>query len=385
MREPLRGFEASEYEARLMRAQKALQEAGLSALFLTTEPEIRYFTGFLTRFWESPTRPWYLIVPVTGQPVAVFPSIGAHLIGQSWIDDIRTWQSPNYHDDGLSLLTATLCELVPEGGRIGTPYGIESHLRMPLAHWEALGMEIGKRDLGSDQGIMQRLRLVKSDAEIAKIRQACAIADRAFDRVPEIAGEGVPLADIFRRFQILCLDEGADWVPYLAGASDHGGYGDVISPATPAPLQKGDILMLDTGLVWDGYFADFDRNFSIGLPEPDVANAYERLILAGQKGFEMAQIGATAADLFQAMNSALGDAGGIEAGRMGHGLGMQLTEWPSLIADDHTVLEDGMVLTLEPSIELGDGKIIVHEENIIIRAAGPEYLSRPASTILPVI
>lgn len=379
---PARGFEMSEYEARLALAQNAMGAAGLSALFLTTEPEIRYFTGFLTRFWESPTRPWYLIVPQSGMPVAVFPSIGLHLISQSWIKDIRIWQSPNYNDDGLSLLADAICERVPEGGRIGTPYGIESHLRMPLAHWEALKRLIGSRVMGTDDGIMQRLRLIKSEAEITKIRQACTIANRAFDRVPEIAAEGVPLGDVFRQFQMVCLDEGADWVPYLAGASDAGGYGDVISPATQAPLQAGDLLMLDTGLVWDGYFADFDRNFSIGPQSAAIADAYERLIVAGQKGFEAAQVGATAADLFHAMNNALGDAGGAEAGRMGHGLGMQLTEWPSLIPDDHTVLEDGMVLTLEPSIELGGGKIIVHEENIVIRAAGPEYLSRPASTTL---
>ncbi|MEY8842261.1 aminopeptidase P family N-terminal domain-containing protein, partial [Cribrihabitans sp. XS_ASV171] len=64
-------FAADEYRARLAKAQAMMAEADLAALFLTTEPEIRYFTGFLTRFWESPTRPWFLVVPAQGDPTAV--------------------------------------------------------------------------------------------------------------------------------------------------------------------------------------------------------------------------------------------------------------------------------------------------------------------------
>src|SRR6056297_3386668 len=133
MTDALRGFAAEEYQARLDRAQAAMAAEGLAALLLTTEPEIRYFTGFLTRFWESPTRPWFLVVPASGGPVAVIPAIGAHLMSQCRIDDIRTWSAPDYDDDGVSLLADTLSELVPADGRIGLPDQIETHLRMPLA------------------------------------------------------------------------------------------------------------------------------------------------------------------------------------------------------------------------------------------------------------
>ncbi len=74
---PARGFERSEYEGRVARAQARMAQAGIEALLLTTEPEVRYFTGYLTRFWESPTRPWFLLVPASGAPIAVIPSIGA--------------------------------------------------------------------------------------------------------------------------------------------------------------------------------------------------------------------------------------------------------------------------------------------------------------------
>lgn len=369
----------AEYRARTDRAQSAMADRDLAALLLTTEPEIRYFTGFLTRFWESPTRPWFLVVPAAGDPVAVIPSIGAHLMGQSWISDIRTWRSPDYSDDGVSLLADALSEHVPPGAAIGVPDGAETHLRMPLADWARLQAALPDRRFAGDGALLRRLRMVKSGAEIALIRTACGIADRAFARVPEIAAPGVPLSRVFRDFQALCLSEGADLVPYLAGAAAPGGYGDVISPATDAPLAPGDVLMLDTGLVHQGYFCDFDRNFSVGPPAPDARRAHARLIEATQAAFDLARPGRTAADLFHAMDRLLtGGAGGSGAGRLGHGVGMQLTEPPSLIPADDTVLQPGMTLTLEPGIDLGPGKLMVHEENIVITETGAEWLSSPA-------
>jgi len=370
------GFEIAEFKARLTRAQSRMDAAGLDAILLTTEPDIRYFTGYLTRFWESPCRPWFLVLPRSGDPIAVIPSIGAALMARSWITDIRCWRAPDLEDDGISLLAETLRALGPS---IGTPSGLQSHLRMPLTDFARLNAAL-PQPIGADFDILRSLRLVKSEAEIEKIKTACQIATRAFARVPEIASMGQPLAQVFRDFQRLCLDEGADWVPYLAGAAAPGGYGDVISPADDRPLAAGDILMLDTGLVHDGYFCDFDRNFSVGRPSADVAEGHSSLIEATYAAFEAARPGSTAAELFHVMDKIVtGGAGGSEAGRYGHGLGMNLTEWPSLIPTDHTPLVSGMVLTLEPGIELAPGRALVHEENIVIRENGAEWLSQPYS------
>lgn len=363
-----------------------MAHADLAALLLTTEPEVRYFSGFLTRFWESPTRPWFLIVPATGHPIAVIPSIGAALMKRTWIDDIRAWRSPDLQDDGVSLLADALRETVGKSATIGLPMGHESHLRMPLADYVRLSERMRPMRLVDDGGIMKRLRMVKSEAEIDKIAKACDIAGRAFVRAPEIAAEGQSVDEVFRRFQMLCLGEGADWVPYLAGGAGPGGYDDVISPATDRPLAKGDVLMLDTGLVWDGYFCDFDRNFAIGEVSPDVKEGYARLIEAVDAGLEIARPGATAAQLFAVMDKIVsGGQGGSETGRLGHGLGMQLTEWPSLIPEDQTVLTEGMVLTLEPGIALDQKRMLVHEENIVITREGAALLSPRAARQLPVI
>ena len=360
----MRGFETAEFEGRVSRAQAAMRSAGLDAMFFTTEPEIRYFTGYLTRFWESPSRPWFLLLPQSGKPVAVIPSIGAALMSKTWITDIRTWSSPDLEDDGLSLLASAIKDRVSKSGRIAVPSGHETHLRMPLNDFERLKAALPLYEFTSDQGIIRSLRMVKSEAEIAQ--------------------QGRPVDAVFRDFQSLCLQEGADWVPYLAGGHGPLGYDDVISPAGPELLQPGDALMLDTGLVHDGYFCDFDRNFVAGKPAPELSAAWDRLLEAVEAGKEAALPGKTAADVFHAMDKIVtGGKGTGDAGRLGHGLGMQLTEWPSLIAADQTILQEGMVLTLEPGIAIPGGGLLVHEDDFVIREAGPEQLSPVASLSLP--
>ena len=379
-------FPTVEYQGRVARLQSAMQAQAMDALLLSTPADIFYVTGFLTRFWESPARPWFVVVPIDGEPVAVIPSIGAELMGRGWLKDIRTWDAPDPVDDGVSLLAETILQHVPSGGAIGTPMGLETHVRMPMADFARVTALIAPRRIIDATAVVQRVREIKSEAEIAKIKTACGIADRVFARVPEFAQIGRPLDQVFRDFQIALLAEGADWVSYVAGAAGQGGYGDVISPATDKPIAVGDILMLDTGAVRDGYFCDFDRNYAIGPPSDAVRRAHDALYAATDVALASLRPGMKACELYDILKRGLQDAGAVPGGgRMGHGLGITLTEWPSLTAKDTTELREGMVLTLEPGVEVAPGRFIVHEENIVLRADGPALLSSRAPAQLPQI
>jgi len=379
-------FPAGEYRARVARLQRRMAEDGLDALLLTMPADIFYVTGFLTRFWESPARPWYVVLPATGAPVAVIPAIGAGLMGRTWITDIRSWNAPDPADDGIGLLVEAIREVTPRAGRIGLPMGAETHARMPLADLRHLERRLAPRALADATATVQRVREIKSEAEIAKLRAACAVADRAFARVPEMARPGRPLDVVFRDFQIALLQEGADWVSYVAGGAGRNGYSDVISPASAAPLARGDVLMLDTGAVRDGYFCDFDRNFAIGEACDAARRTHAALWQATDATLGAAKPGMTAGELHGHLARAIRRAGAEPLdGRLGHGLGLSLTEWPSLTPGDRTELRAGMVLALEPGATMGDGRIMVHEENVVLRAEGCALLSRRAPAELPVI
>jgi len=379
-------FPATEHQARTRALQNQMAEHGQDALLLTQAADIFYVSGFLTRFWESPARPWFVVVPAAGYPVAVIPSIGAEPFARTWLTDIRTWDAPDPLDDGISLLAATLRDLTPQNATIGLPMGLETHLRMPLADHARLTSAIAPRRWADATAAVQRVREIKSDAEVAKIRATCAIADRAFAQVPQLASVGKPLDAIFRDFQIALLREGADWVSYTAGGAGPRGYSDVISPANANPLTKGDILMLDTGAVKDGYYCDFDRNFAISQADDVAHRAYDALFAATDAALTALKPGMLACDAQRIMADHLRRAGMTPlGGRLGHGLGLTLTEWPSFTTRDQTPLREGMVLTLEPGIETTAGRIMVHEENIVLRASGCELLSTRAPASLPVI
>ncbi len=384
---PERGFPPAEFAARTGRAQARMAAEGLDGLLLMTEPELYYFTGFQTLFWQSPTRPWFLFLPASGKPIAVIPEIGAELMRRGWLDDVRTWSAPQPEDDGISLLTELLSPLASSGARLGVMKGHETLLRMPLGDWERLMVALPGIEIADATALVQELRMVKTDAEIGKLAHICAIGSAAFAATPDFLREGMPLDAVFREFRRTAIGLGADNAPYVVGAADQGGYADVISPPTQRPLQMGDVLMLDTGCVWDGYFCDFDRNWAIGRADDAAKRAYDVLWRATQAGIDAAKPGATCRDLFSAMSAViaeLDDSGG-DIGRLGHGLGMQLTEQPSHAAFDTTELKENMVLTIEPSLSYGDGLMMVHEENIVVTDGAARLLTTRADFELPVV
>ena len=372
-------FPRAEYEARLEAANRAMHAKNLDAILLASEAEVRYFTGFRTQFWQSPTRPWFVILRRDQTPLAIIPEIGAELMARSDIAEIEAWPAPRPHDDGLSLLKDRLANCQ----RLGVLMGHETTFRMPLNDVFELRAALPAEWIDATD-IIRDLRMVKSDREIAYIRQICGTASQGFARVPEIANAGQSLSSVFREFKRMLLELGADDVPYLVGGVDHPSYDDVISPPDDRPLSNGQILMLDTGATLNGYFCDFDRNYAVGTPTTSAQRAYAKLYDATDTAMEMAHPGVRACDLFAAMAKSM-DTQNSDVGRFGHGLGMQLTEWPSLAAWDKTILRENMVLTLEPSIDVDGGGIMVTEENILITDGAPILLSTRAPKELPVL
>jgi Xaa-Pro aminopeptidase len=108
---------------------------------------------------------------------------------------------------------------------------------------------------------------------------------------------------------------------------------------------------------------------------------------ATEAGIAACRPGATTTDLWRAMNDVLeaGGALGNNVGRLGHGLGMQLTEWPSNRPGDDTPLRPGMVMTIEPGLEFAPGRMMVHEENVVVTEDGCDLLTRRAYPELQII
>ncbi len=384
---PSRGFDISEYENRLDNIQRLMRGQKMDAILLTTQVDIEYYTGFKTQFFQSPTRPWYVLIPSDNKPKAIIPTIGESAMRQTWLDDIQTWTSPNPTDDGISLLLATIKSLTSKYKCLGVPKSQESVLRMPLDDYEGLVKSLSGREIKDANKILRQVRLVKSSAEIEKIRHICQLTSQGFIDLIDLLKAGDSERENCQRFKQCLLALGVDDSPYIVAGSGKDGYGSIIMGPGDKIIEEGDLFIIDTGSVFDSYFCDFDRNFAFDHICDEARKAYEVVFKATDAGFRASQAGNTTSDVFHAMNDVMqkGGALGNSVGRLGHGLGLQLTEWPSNTATDNTILKPGVILTLEPGMAYLPGKEMVHEENIVITESGPEWLSKRAPEELPII
>lgn len=389
---PERGFSLCEFEARLAKIQAAMLVENIGALLLTTEHDLYYFSGFLSQFWQSPTRPWFLVIPSNGKPIAVIPEIGVNAMKSEFMTDIRSWPSPHENDDGVSLLSEVLKDVLTDAGSsvLGINKGRETHIRMPLNDFESVIANLRQADaafsIKDATPIVRAVRMVKSEAEIEKLKYVAACVSDVFESLFGFADVGMSDAELFRRFTIECLKAGVDNVSYLVGGAGPHGYDDIISPPSGRRLRNGDVLIFDTGCTYDGYFCDFDRNYGFGSVDEKAKQCHHAVWQSTEAGLEMCKPGNSCAQVFQAMDKVLQQHGamGESVGRYGHGLGIQLTEPPSFTAWENTQLCEGMVMTLEPGMIYAPGRMIVHEENLVIRKDGPELISRRAPAELPI-
>jgi Xaa-Pro dipeptidase len=383
----MRGFEKKEYKRRVLKLQKKMQDNNFDLILLTSPHNFRYFTGLDSYFWESPTRPWFLLIPQDSDPIAVIPSIGETALNNTWINIIDTWSSPQPEDEGISTLARALKKLVNFKGNIGCELGQESHLRMSINDFDQLRKNMSNYNFIDASKIIWDLRMIKSDAEIIKIKKIISIASDVFDNLPNQINIGMSEIEICNIFKRNLLTKGADHTLYMSCASGNGGYDQIICDPTEKKLQNGDVLIIDTGTTLDGYFCDFDRNYGFGNIKKEVNDAHFILWEASEKAFEKAKPGFTCSDISNAMNSVLSKSKiqSNNVGRMGHGLGLQLTEPPSIMNNDKTILEENMILTIEPSYEYLPGKMLVMEENILITKNGFQLLTSRTPQFLPII
>ena len=376
---PERGFAKEEFEQRLIRAQKIMKNYKLDGLLLTSPQNIRYFTGYDSQFWESPTRPWFVVVPASGKPIGIVPEIGESEFKKTWLDDIKSWPSPRPDDEGISLVKSTLDDLQKIYGQIGAEFGKEMAIRMPVRDLLKL-KEIIKTNIVDGSDAIWDMRMIKTNNEIERIKFICSIASDAYNSLPAKLAIGDTERAAVNKLKIDILNRGADNVPFMPGISGPGGVSQIVCGPSDRILENGDILFIDTGSTFDGYFCDFDRNFAFGSVSSDVERVNEVLWQATEAGIKAAVPGATTLDVFNAMNKIIEDGGAIgnNVGRLGHGLGLQLTEPPSHRPEEKTIIKENMVLTIEPGMEYEKDKMLVHEENIVIHRDSAELITKRA-------
>ena len=378
-------FPKEEYLKRLDNIHKKLENENIDAIVITSPANFRYFSGLDSNFWESPTRPWFLIISKNGKIKALVPSIGLSAIESTFIKDIEVWQSPNPKDEGTSLLKKII-KTFPKNSNIGFELGMETYLRMSIKEFLKIKKDLQEYNFIDSTNIVWSLRKIKSDLEIKNIEKVCSITSKVFNNLINKISLGMSEREIATIFKKDLINNGVDYIMYLSCASGINGYNQIICNPSEKKIGDGDILIIDTGSTLNGYYCDFDRNFGFGNINQKSLDAYDKLWNATEKTLEIIKPGISCKEVYESLSKNLFSSNvKSSVGRMGHGFGLQLTEPPSIMIDDNTILEKNMILALEPSIEIENDLMLVHEENILITQNGNRLLTSRTPKELPVI
>lgn len=365
-------------EARLGRARDAMARAGLDALLLLNSTNLVYLSGY-PAVERTLARPHYLVVPRRGSPAfLVHEGRAAEARKYGWVEDVRTYHELSVAP--LADLDRIFTDLGLRRGRIGCELGFDQRIGIPFGEFERIRAELAPARFEDAGPLLWRLRMIKSSADIAALREACRITADALERT--ILGARAGTTDRAAAIAVQGHMTGAGASdPWVAIAAGRGSYDLATGVGHGQVLEPGDMVWMDAGCTVQGFRSDFGRAGVIGGPSGDQIDAQRQIWEITMEGVRMARPGVPVRDIAGHLNhrvEALGlpltsSVSGL-AGRVGHGLGLDTTEPPHISEQDPTVLEAGMVITIEPGVATEFGIFHV-EQDVVVTEREPEVLS----------
>lgn len=242
--------------------------------------------------------------------------------------------------------------------------------------------EIIDTDMLSNE--ISALRSIKDEDELACIRKAQEIAEKAFESILGFIKEGVTEREIALELDRQMLLNGAEAISFetiaLAGANTSMPHG----VPSDKKVQSGEFVLMDFGAVYNGYHSDMTRTICVGAPTDEMKKVYDTVLEAQLACLEQAHAGMTGSELDKIARGIMEDAGfGDNFGHsLGHGVGLEIHESPNASPNNHNILKSGAVVTIEPGIYL-EGKFGVRiEDFVILTENGNVNMTKCAKNIL---
>ncbi|MGV0633548.1 Xaa-Pro peptidase family protein [Mycolicibacillus trivialis] len=364
-------FDSSVYSRRLAAAAAATAEAGLAGLVITPGHDLRYLLGSRAETFERLTA---LVLPADGEPTMVVPRLEVPALAESAVGDlgiaVQDWVDG---DDPYRLVADAL----PGAAAAVTD-------AMPALHLVPLAGLLGTPPVLAT-AVLRRLRMHKDPAEIDALRRAGAAIDRVHAAVPGLLAAGRTEADVAADIAEAIVAEGHTEVAFIIVGSGPNG-ADPHHACSQRQLRHGDTVVVDIGgPVEPGYYSDCTRTYSIGEPDPQVAQHYAVLHRAQRAAVDAVRPGVTAEQVDAAARDVLAEAGLAEnfVHRTGHGIGLSVHEEPYIVAGNDLPLATGMAFSVEPGIYFTGRWGARIEDIVIVTDDGAEPVnSRPHELVV---
>jgi Xaa-Pro aminopeptidase len=244
--------------------------------------------------------------------------------------------------------------------------------------WEAWQRRVEKWKKGNSLVSidLKTLRLIKDASEIAIMKKAADLTKKGFQHLQSLLKEGVSEIELANEFTCYCLKHGASKTSFdpLIAFGVNTAYPHHRSDKTT--LKKNDLVYMDLGVVLDNYCSDMTRPFFFGEKDPKLALIYDTVLKAQKKALSLCKPNTLTSALDQAAREVMAEAKLEEyfAHSLGHGVGLQIHEYPKIKWDvnKHLPLQEGMVITIEPGIYVEALGGVRYEDTIVITKDGHE-------------
>ena len=398
------------------RLQAKMDEQGLDGIVAATLPNVHYFAGFwslaLSGFpyegqcyavisRDEPTQPVVVSSTVeldqvqdgiaAGFPIKETVNFGTFYregpfdgvqlsAEEQFLKTISMDRDP--HRGPLQGLVAALQQMGLAGKKVGLD---DLGLRRDVL--EGLQEKLPGTEFVKSSALLRWVRKVKTPEEIRRLREAVKITERAILAATAIARRGVTEYELGREFERSIVTQGGrpqfSLIRFgrnaVAGQREH----------SRTELQNGDVIWFDTGVLYNGYWSDIARGFSLGEPSKRASQIYEAMLVGEESGITQARVGMSGGDLFDITMEATRAAGAPHYRRhhLGHGIGSEVYEAPLLAPGNTDLIEAGSVINIEtPYYEFGLGGLHVEDPFVVHEDGNHELLTTlPRSMqVLPV-
>ena len=361
---------STERDWRFARVRQAMAQSELDGLLAFAcgwrRENVRYLIGSAMRGSFA-----LAFLPAVGEPFAFAssPEDRQAFEAEGWIGDVRPLDLPRCRE--------VVARFQPSGAaahRIGI-----AHLElMPRAILEEIRASFPRTQFVSATGLMNRVRLVKSDWELAQIRLASAVCDEGWKSFVDACEPGVQEFEIVANVESKLKSLGAEdnFMLIASGRTEVMG----MSPPGKRRLQVGDLVRTELTPQVNGYFAQLCRTAVIGEPDDGQVRSFELFREALEAGLSVARAGVTAHDIAAAENDVFRKYGFGEyctnkfTRVRGHGLGLHPDDFPPLLEGEMTVLEENSVVVVHPNTYSPLAGYFVFGDPIVIKEDGYESL-----------
>lgn len=350
------------YKIRKEKLLAEMKEHGIDTALITSNLNIYYFTGFYSNPRERVTG---LILNASGESTLLVPSLDRQAADHADVTKVVDYKD---HEDPLLTIKSALASPI---------LGLEEN-QFTLQRFKQLSAQVQGVESTDIAPWIDHIRKVKNPEEVGKIKQAIAITEEALEYGIGLLHQPMTEKDLALEIEYKMKKLGAQKLGFdvkvISGKRSSLPHGK----PSDRQIEENGFVLFDMGVSVDGYIADISRTVVVGEPTDKMVHIYDVVNEALQKAIDAVEPGITFASLDRIAREHIEQQGYGEyfIHRLGHGLGLDLHEYPSIHGENNDKIEQGMVFTIEPGIyipEIGGVRI---EDDVLVTEIGVDVLTQ---------